>query len=87
MSDIAFEDPRKAILKIEACVREICEEQGADPAEGTMLLLTAAAHMTDTYTNQSAKEWSITLAECLGAAMVAAHDFFGLRTVEKEKSQ
>ena len=74
----AFNDPRKAILEIETKVREVCEEAGADPAEGTMLLLTAAAHMTMTYSRKPPEVWSRGLAEALGYAMVAAHDFFTL---------
>lgn len=76
MGDVAFNDPRKAILEIEAKVRDICEQQGADPAEGTMLLLTAAAHMAMTYSEQPPKVYAYSLAEALGAAMVSAHDFF-----------
>ncbi|WP_269581870.1 hypothetical protein [Roseibium sp. Sym1] len=74
-------DPHKAVLDIEEKVREICEREGTDPAEGTMLLLTAACHMADTYSRKPVKEWAPVLAESLGHAIVAADEFFSLRKV------
>lgn len=79
MKDIAFDDPRRPILEIEQKVRELCLERGADPAEGMMLLLTAAAHMADTYMAGPPSQWAPTLAEVLGSAIVAADDMFKLQ--------
>lgn len=78
---VAFGDPRLAILQVEKKVRQICRDQGADPAEGVMLLLTAAAHMSDKYAKGPPSEWVPVLAECLGHAVVAADKFFALESV------
>lgn len=72
-------EPRKAVLEIEEKVREICAREGTDPAEGIMLLLTAACHMTNTYSREPVKGWAPVLAESLGHAIVAADDYFTLR--------
>lgn len=81
MSAIAFDDPRRAVLDIETKVREVCQAQGADPAEGIMLLLTAAAHMADTYMKGPPAQWGPVLASTLGSAIVAADDLFKLRRI------
>mgnify|MGYP003636189791 FL=1 len=72
MDGVAFDDPRRPVLEIERNVREICQKQGADPAEGIMLLLTAAAHMMDTYAKGPPKQWAPVLAKTLGHAIVSA---------------
>ncbi|MDH0366765.1 MULTISPECIES: hypothetical protein [Brucella] len=77
------DDPRSCILAIEAVTREICRNTGRDPAEGVMMLLTAAVHMTNTYSGGSLKDQVTTLASALGSATVAADEFFKLRGVPK----
>lgn len=82
MSEVAFDDPRKAVLAVEAKVRGLCVEQGADVAEGIMLLLTAAAHMSQTYGTGSTEARLLKLADCLGHAFGAGEDFFRLRSAD-----
>lgn len=82
MKDVAFDDPRRPILEVEAKVRELCLEQGADPAEGIMMLLTAAAHMGDAYMKGPPKQWAPVLGQTLGHAIVAADDLFKLKVQE-----
>ncbi|WLR92148.1 hypothetical protein [Shinella zoogloeoides] len=74
-------DPKDRILAIEAVTRAICEQTGQDPAEGVMMLLTAAVHLSQTYSRSPVAQTVATLAECLGHAVVAADDFFKLTTV------
>ncbi len=76
-------DPKDRILALEAVTRSICERYGMDPAEGTMMLLTAAVHMASVYSKVPTKQMVMTLAKCLGAATIAADDFFKLRTALK----
>jgi len=73
-------DPKERVLAIEAVTRAICEKTGQDPAEGIMMLLTAAAHMTNTYSKQPIAQSADHLATALGHAIVAADGFFTLRT-------
>jgi hypothetical protein len=72
-------DPRNRVLALEAATRAICEQSGQDPADGTMMLLTAAVHMASQYTKQPIPQMVQTLAYALGTATVAADDFFKLR--------
>ena len=72
-------DPRDRVLALEAATRAICEEVGLDPAEGTMMLLTAAVHMANTYSDRPVKDYAPVLANALGNAIIAADDFFKLR--------
>jgi len=74
-------DPRDRVLAIEAVTKAICQQTGQDPAEGVMMLLTAAAHLTAVYSGKSADQNIMTLANCLGNATVAADDFFKLKKV------
>ncbi|NTG73241.1 hypothetical protein G6M02_07845 [Agrobacterium rhizogenes] len=74
-------DPRDRVLVIEAVTHSICERTGMDPAEGVMMLLTAAAHLTATYSHKTAVQNIMTLATALGSATVAADDFFKLKPV------
>lgn len=76
-------DPRDRVLAIEAVTKAICLETGQDPAEGVMMLLTAAVHLSNTYTRMPISEQAPVLAECLGHAIVAADGFFKLRTVQE----
>lgn len=78
-------DPRDRVLALEAVARAICERAGQDPADCTMMLLTAAVHMASTYSRPTSFENRMNmLAKALGAATVAADDFFKLRPVTSE---
>lgn len=74
-------DPRDRVLAIEAVTKAICQQTGQDPAEGVMMLLIAAAHLTAVYSGKSADQNIMTLAGCLGNATAAADGFFKLRPV------
>jgi len=74
-------DPKDRILALEAVTRSICERTGQDPAEGVMMLLTAAVHMSNTYSRKPMSETAPALAGALGHAIIAADDFFKLRRV------
>ncbi|WP_170986265.1 hypothetical protein [Rhizobium sp. LC145] len=50
-----------------------------------MMLLTAAAHLTMTYSRKPAEQNLMTLASALGNATVAADDFFKLKPVEVKR--
>lgn len=76
------EDPRDRVLAIVAVTKAICQQTGQDPAEGVMMLLTAAAHLTATYSGKSAEQNIMTLAKGLGSATVAADGFFKLKLVQ-----
>ena len=80
------EDPRMRVLAIEAATRSICERAGTDPADGVMMLMTAAAHLFSTYSGKSSSESILDLAHALGNATVAADDFFKLRAVAGRSS-
>jgi hypothetical protein len=80
-------DPRDRVIALEACVRAICEKTGQDPAEGVMMLLTAAAHMFATYSGKPIDQTAMGLARSLGAATVAAEGFFSLRPVRASQSR
>jgi hypothetical protein len=75
------EDPRDCILAVEAVTKSICQRTGKDPAEAVMMLLTAAAHLSMTYSGKSAEDNIAILAGALGSATVAADDFFKLKAV------
>lgn len=79
-------DPASCVLAVEASVRAICEATGKDPAEGVMMLLTAAAHMSAQYSDpgSSVNQRLAVLAEALGAATVAAEGFFKLRKASND---
>lgn len=72
--------PRERVLAIEAATRAICEQTGGDPAEGTMMLLTAAAHIAIIHSGKPAKDLLDDLASSLGYATVAADQFFPTST-------
>ena len=76
-------DPKDRVLAIEAVTRSICESVGQDPADGTMMLLTAAVHLAMQYSDRTIQDIAPVLAECLGDAIIAADDFFTLRSVPK----
>ena len=75
-------DPRDRVLAIEAVTRSICERTGQDPADGVMMLLTAAVHLSSVYSRKPAKDMILHLASALGSATVAADDFFKLKPVK-----
>jgi hypothetical protein len=75
-------DPKDRILALEAVTRSICEMTGQDPAEGVMMLLTAAVHLTNTYSKRPISETAPAMATALGSAIVAADGFFTLRTAK-----
>ncbi len=79
-------DPRERVLAIEAVTRSICERAGTDPADGVMMLLTAAVHLQSQYSKPGTTvDQNITvLAGCLGSATVAADDFFKLRALSQK---
>ncbi|EXL08570.1 hypothetical protein BG46_01330 [Brucella anthropi] len=72
-------DVKNAILVVEGVTRSLCESTGRDPAEGLMMLLTAAAHMGNLYLAGTVREKQAAIASALGSAIVAADDFFRLR--------
>ncbi|MET3925585.1 hypothetical protein [Devosia sp. 2618] len=72
-------DPRQRVLAIEAAVEALCRSAGEDPADAVMTLLTAAAHICLKQTGKGLDEITPTMAECLGAALMAADGFFTLR--------
>jgi len=74
-------DPRDRVLALEAVTQSICEQTGQDVAEGVMMLLTAAAHLTAKHSSRPVRETMTTLAESLGCAIVAADEFFKLREI------
>jgi len=76
-------DPRDRVLAIEAVTKAICQETDQDPAEGIMMLLTAAVHLSNTYSRLPISKAAPVLAESLGHAIVAADGFFKLRRVEE----
>lgn len=80
-------DPKDRILAIEAVTRSICQRTGQDPAEGVMMLLTAAAHLTDVYSKRPIADTAEHLATALGHAIVAADGFFKLRAAPTTLAQ
>lgn len=72
-------DPRSRILALEAVTQSICEQFGMDPAEGTMMLLTAAVHIAVKHSEKPIKDITLAMANSLGYAIVAADGFFKLR--------
>lgn len=74
-------DPRSRVLALEAVTQSICERLDMDPAEGTMMLLTAAVHIAMKHSDKPIKDIGPLLASALGDAIVAADGFFTLRKV------
>lgn len=81
---IVSNDPKTAIQSIEAVTRSICQAQGKDPAEGVMMLLTAAAHIHSIY-QKPGTDTLLSLAAALGHATVAADGFFRIRPVQGDQ--
>lgn len=80
-------DPRSRVLAIEAATRAICEQAGTDPADGIMMLLTAAAHLQSQYSKRPVNETITALAAALGHAAVVADEFFTLRPANISKAE
>ena len=76
-------DPKERVFALEVATRAICEHTGQDPAEGVMMLLTAAAHMFSTYSEKRPAVAINDLAHALGAATVAAEGFCTPHIVKK----
>lgn len=76
-------DPKNRILAIEAATKAICEQAGEDPADGMMMLLTAAVHIAVKHSDKPIRDVALHMAGALGSAIVAADDFFKLRPVEQ----
>lgn len=74
-------DPRDRILALEAVTQSICRRTGHDPAEGVMMLLTAAVHLSMKHSGKPVNTTAMALAEALGAAIVSADQMFKLREV------
>lgn len=76
-------NPKNRILAIEAATKSICEQAGEDPADGVMMLLTAAVHIATKHSDRPVRDVALAMAESLGNAIVAADDFFKLRRVDR----
>lgn len=76
-----FTTPQDRVMAVEAATKAICQSVGQDPADGVMMLLTAACHLSMQATGKPAKDLLETLAYSLGCATVAADDFFSLKQV------
>lgn len=74
-------DPRQRVLAIEAAVKAICLEVDEDPADGVMMLLTAAVHIATRHSDKPIADVAKVMASALGSAIVAADDLFKLRPV------
>lgn len=74
-------DPRDRVLAIEAATKAICEAANQDPADGVMMLLTAAVHLATRHSDKPVKDVALAMASSLGYAIVAADDFFTLKRV------
>lgn len=72
--------PQERVLAVETAAEAICKQAQQDPADATMALLTAAVHLAHQYMPKpvSAAQLGDLLATSLGAAIVAADDFFQL---------
>ncbi|MDE2106741.1 MAG: hypothetical protein KGL39_56525 [Patescibacteria group bacterium] len=77
-------DQRSRVLAIEAVAKSLCLESGQDAADGTMMLLTAAVHIASKHSAIPIQRLLPKLAEALGAATVAADEFFKLRMVAND---
>lgn len=75
-NDTSLAAERRAVLEIERNVQVLCRLNGWDEAYGIMALLTAAAHVTSTYSGKPPQECASTLAEVLSGAVLSAEDMF-----------
>ena len=71
---------RERVLLIGNFTRQVCEQADKDPAEGIMMLLTAACHLHTSYLPEfnSNDERIKSICEVLGNALAAADGFFPL---------
>lgn len=74
-----LKDPKSRILAVEAATKAICREAGEDPADGVMMLLTAAVHIATRHSDKPVRDVALSMATALGSAIVAADDLFKLR--------
>lgn len=75
-------DPRIRVLATESLVKTMCEHAKLDAADGVMVLLTAAVHISR-MNQRPGSDIELALARALGAAIVASDDFFTLRETPK----
>jgi hypothetical protein len=68
-------NPRARVLAMEAAAEAICREIDEDPAEGAMMLLTAAVHVAMRHARDPSDIENI-MADALGNAIIAARGFF-----------
>lgn len=78
-------DPRDRILAVEAITQSMCEHFGYDPAEGVMMLLTAAVRMASKQSGRPIRSLAPVLAVALDSSIEAAHAFFNLRIVTNDE--
>lgn len=71
--------PKNRVLAIEAATKAICDQAGEDPADGVMMLLTAAVHIATKHSDKPIRDVALHMANALGNAIIAADDFFKLR--------
>ena len=64
--------PKDHVLAIEHFVKVLCKASGKDPAEATMMLLTAAAHLSISYSKLPVETTIPQLGTALGLAAGAA---------------
>ena len=69
------EDPASRVLAIATVAKAICVAVSEDPADATMMLLTAAVYVAQQYARPSSKIPDM-LADSLGNAILAAKGFF-----------
>jgi hypothetical protein len=67
---------RSRVLAIESAAEAICKSMGQDPADGTMILLTAAAHIASRHSDNTSGDIAAVLTVCLADAIEAAARFF-----------
>jgi hypothetical protein len=69
--------PKNQVEAVEYVARSLCIATGKDPAEGVMMLLTAACVMARKHSNVSDDEFIEGMAKSLGSAAAAAAGFMG----------
>ena len=70
-----FDHPRTRVLFLAKVTEAFCKQIGTDPAEGTIMLLTAATYIAMRHIKLTGNLEN-TLADGLGNAIIAAKDFF-----------
>lgn len=67
--------PRERVLMLGEVTRQLCLKLGVDQAEGTMMLLTAAARLV-MLNLKPGRPVEDVVSDALGTAIIAAKDFF-----------